>query len=285
MAEKISTKKNKKRRQDDNKMGFWDHLEELRWHLFRSFIAIFVLAIGAFLARHIIFDLIILAPKSPDFITNRFFCSLAEYTSMNVLCINDTTLEVVNLKMSGQFLIHLYVSIITGVIVAIPYIIAEIWAFIRPALYPNEKKHSTGAIFVTSFLFLVGILFSYFLIVPLTVNFLGSYQVSDTVQNTISLSSYIGTVVSLTFAVGLVFEMPVFVYFLTKVGMLTPQFMRRNRKYMIVIILVLAAIITPADIFSQILISIPLFGLYEFSIIISQRLYNKQMEEEAPEAM
>lgn len=269
---------------NDEKMNFWDHLEELRWHILRSFIAVLILAIGAFLARDLIFDVIILAPKSSDFATNRFLCYIAEITAVDALCINDMNLEIVNLKMSGQFLIHLYISIITGIIVAIPYIIAEIWAFIRPALYPNEKKYSTGAIFITSFLFMVGVLFSYFLIVPLTVNFLGTYQVSDTVQNTISLSSYIGTVVSLTFAVGLVFEMPVFVYFLTKVGMLTPQFMKRNRKYMLVIILAMAAIITPADIFSQILVSIPLLGLYEISIIISRRLYNKQLEEDAPEA-
>jgi len=274
-----------KEKKNENQMAFWDHLEELRWHILRSFIVVFVLAIGAFLARHIIFDLIILAPKSSDFITNRFLCTIAEFTSLDALCINEMNLKIVNLKMSGQFLIHLYISIITGVILGIPYIIAEIWAFIRPALYPNEKKHSTGAIIITSFLFLVGVLFSYFLIVPLTINFLGTYQVSETVQNTISLSSYIGTVVSLTFAVGLVFEMPVFVYFLTKVGMLTPQFMKKNRKYMIVIILAMSAIITPADIFSQILVSIPLFGLYEFSIIISRRLYNKQMDEEAPEAL
>lgn len=263
----------------DGNMSFWDHLEELRWHILRSFIAVLIFAIGAFIAREIIFDVIILAPKNEDFITNRLLCALADLTAMDALCINNTNLEIVNLKMSGQFLIHLYISIISGVILAIPYIIAEIWAFIKPALYPNEKKYSVGAVTITSSLFIVGILFSYYLIVPLTINFLGSYQVSETVQNTISLSSYIGTVVSLTFAVGLVFEMPIFVYFLTKVGMLTPQFMRRNRKYMLVIILALAAIITPADIFSQIMVSIPLLGLYELSIMISQRLYNKLQKE------
>ena len=202
----------------------------------------------------------------------------------DALCFNTMNLKIINIEMSGQFLIHLYISIIAGIIIAIPYIIGEIWAFIRPALYPNEQKYTTGAVIVTSLLFILGVLFSYFLIVPLTINFLGTYQVSETVSNTIALRSYISTVVSLTFAVGLVFELPVFVFFLTKVGLLTPDFMRRNRKYMLVIVLAMAAIITPADIFSQILVSIPLYGLYEVSIIVSRHVYRKQEEEDVPEA-
>ena len=187
--------------------------------------------------------------------------------------------------MSGQFLMHIYISLITGIIGSIPYILAEIWSSVMPLLYPKEKKNSIGVIAITYFLFMTGLLFSYFLIVPLTVNFLGTYQVSETVQNTIALSSYIGTVVTLTFAIGLIFDMPVFAFFLTKAGILTPQFMKKNRKFMLVIILGLSAIITPADVFSQILVAIPLLGLYEFSIIISRHLYNKQMEEDAPEAL
>lgn len=265
-------------------MTFWDHLEALRWHLLRSFIAVLVFAIIAFIGREFIFDTIILAPKSQDFFTNVMLCKMGTALGTDALCFNTMNLKIVNIEMSGQFLIHLYISIVAGIIIAIPYIIGEIWAFIRPALYPNEQKYTTGAVIVTSLLFILGVLFSYFLIVPLTINFLGTYQVSETVSNTIALRSYISTVVSLTFAVGLVFELPVFVFFLTKVGMLTPDFMRRNRKYMLVIVLAMAAIITPADIFSQILVSIPLYGLYEASILVSRHVYRKQEEEDVPEA-
>ncbi|MDZ7775905.1 MAG: twin-arginine translocase subunit TatC [Bacteroidales bacterium] len=258
--------------------GIWKHCG---WHLLRSFIAVLVFAILAFLGRDFVFDTIILAPKSADFITNVMLCRLAELIAVKGLCIEDLNLTIVNLEMSGQFLIHLYISIIAGIIIAIPYIIGEIWAFIRPALYPDEQKHTTGAVIVTSLLFIIGVLFSYFLIVPLTINGLGTYQVSESVTNTIALRSYISTVVSLTFALGLVFEMPIFVFFITKVGLLTPAYMRRNRKYMLVIVLLLSAIITPADVFSQIMVAFPLFGLYEVSIWVSAYAYRKhQMEEE-----
>ena len=180
--------------------------------------------------------------------------------------------------MSGQFLIHMYISIAVGFILAIPFVLWEIWRFIKPALKINEKRYSSGAVIVMSFLFLVGICFSYFLIVPLTLNFLGTYRVSDFVVNQITLRSYINTVVSLTFAVGVIFELPVLVFFLTKIGVLTPTFMKKNRKYALVIVLIVSAIITPADIFSQVMVAIPLFALYEISIVISKRVYAKQSE-------
>lgn len=267
---------NKKKKSKEKEMSFWDHLEELRWHIVRSFLAIVILAVVAFLNRGIIFDLIILAPKDSDFITNRLLCQVAEFLSLPSLCIENLSLKIINIKMSGQFMIHVYISLVAGIIVAFPYIIFEIWSFIRPALHVNEKKYSGGAVLVSSFLFICGVLFSYFLIVPLTINFLGTYQVSDFVQNQISLSSYINTVVSVTFSVGLVFELPIFVYFLTKVGIITPDFMRRNRKYMLVILLTLSAIITPPDVFSQILVCIPLFGLYELSIKVANRVHKKR---------
>lgn len=273
-------KEQSKNQNSGDEMGFWDHLEALRWHILRSFIAVFVFAIAAFIAREFIFDTIILAPKSDQFFTNRALCKLAETVSIEGLCISNLNLEIVNLEMSGQFLIHLYISIIAGIILAVPYIIGEIWAFIRPALYPNEQKYTTGAVIITSLLFLLGVVFSYFLIVPLTINFLGSYQVSETVTNTIALRSYISTVVSLTFALGVVFELPVFVFFLTKLGMLTPQFLRKNRKYTLVIVLIISAIITPADVFSQIIVAIPLLGLYEISITVSSITYRKHQQED-----
>ncbi len=280
MAEKTTTKK-KTKSGPEREMSFWEHLEELRWHILRSLIAIVVLAVVAFLSRHIIFDNIILAPKDSQFVTNRFLCRIAELISVKGLCIDNLDLNIINIKMSGQFLVHMYVSIVAGIVVAFPYIIWEIWTFIKPALYRNERKYTTGAVVICSLLFIAGILFAYFLIVPLTINFLGTYQVSDFVKNQVSLNSYISTVVSVTFGVGLVFELPVFVYFLTKVGILTPQFMKKNRKYMIVILLIISAIITPPDVFSQIMVVIPLMALYELSIAISKRVYRKRRLEMA----
>jgi len=168
---------------------------------------------------------------------------------------------------------------IVGLVAAFPYVIYEIWSFINPALHSKEKKYSGGAVVASSLLFILGVLFSYFIIVPLTINFFGTYQVSDVVENSISLDSYISTVVSVTFAVGLVFELPIFVYFLTKIGIITPSFMKKNRKYMLIVILTVAAIITPPDVFSQILVTIPLYGLYELSIGLSNRVYKRRVIE------
>jgi sec-independent protein translocase protein TatC len=262
-----------------DEMSFWQHLEELRWHLTRSIIAIVVLAIVAFLNRKIIFDDIILAPRDSEFITNRLLCKLGDFLSFKSLCFEAFNLTIINIKMSGQFLTHMYISIIAGIILTIPYIIWEIWSFIKPALYKKERNYTNYAVISSSLLFIIGILFSYFLIVPLTVNFLGTYHVSEFVQNQVSLKSYVNTVVSVTFAVGIVFELPIFVYFFTKVGLVTPSFLKKNRKYMLVISLILSAIITPPDVFSQILVCIPLFALYELSILISKRVYRKRQQE------
>jgi len=226
----------------------------------------------AFVNRTIIFDKIILAPKDPGFITNRLLCQLGQWLNVPSLCMENLNLQIININLSGQFTTHMYISFFAGLIVAAPYIIWEIWRFIKPALYSKERKHSRGAVFSMSLLFTLGVLFSYFLIVPLTLSFFGSYKVSEAVNNQIALSSYISTVVSVTFALGVVFELPVFVYFLSKVGIITPEFLKRNRKYTLVILLTIAAIITPPDIISQILVTIPLYGLYELSILVSQRI-------------
>lgn len=278
MAETVSSKQ-KKNQQVNAEMSFWDHLDALRGSLFRSAIAVVAFAVLAFVNRTLIFDDIILAPKEPGFITNQLLCKLGTWLKIDGLCFGDYNIDIINLNLSGQFSTHMSISFFAGLILAFPYIIWEIWRFLKPALYENEKKHSRGAVLVMSALFLIGILFSYFLIVPLTLNFFGTYRVSDFVTNQISLSSYISTLVSVTFSVGIVFELPVFIYFLTKVGIVTPDFLRRSRKYMIVIILTIAAIITPPDIISQILVSIPLLALYEISIMVSSRIVKKQLTE------
>ncbi len=274
MAEKESTKDQKEG------MSFWSHLEELRGHLIRSAVAVFLLAIGAFIAKDIIFDYVILAPKEPYFITNRAFCYLAEMLSVPALCINQKPVQIINIELAGQFKTHIIVSLIVGIIVAFPFILWEFWKFIKPALHPREKANSRGAVFVTSFLFIAGVCFSYFLIAPLTINFLGSYQVSTMVANQIALRSYITTVTMVTFATGLVFELPVIVYFLSRVGLLTPEFMKKNRKTAFILIIALSAIITPPDIFSQVLVGIPLYVLYEISIGISKRVKKQREEDE-----
>jgi len=274
--EEANTKVNE---QKEKVMTFWDHLEELRWTILRSLIAVVALAIIAFLNREIIFDYIILAPSSSEFITNKVLCQLGKKLMINALCIKEMKLQIINIKMSGQFLTHMYVSIVTGFIFAFPYVMWEFWRFVKPAMKETERKYSSGGVFISSVLFMSGVLFSYFLIVPLTVNFLGTYHVSETVYNQISLMSYINTVVSLTFAVGLVFELPILVFFLTKTGILTPDFMKENRKYMYVIMLVVSAVITPPDMFSQILVVLPLIVLYEISIGVSKRIYMEIQEE------
>jgi sec-independent protein translocase protein TatC len=260
----------------EKEMSFWQHLEELRNHLIRAVIVLLLLAIAAFIMRRFIFDEILLAPKDPDFITYRAFCAIGRWLHMD-LCMGTVPMEIVNIEMSGQFMTHVYVSLMAAVVVAIPYLLWEIWSFIRPALLPKEKKYSQGAVVYSSILFILGMVFSYYLIVPLTVNFFSSYQVSASVTNTITLSSYISTVVSVTMACGIVFELPIIVFFLTKVGILTPSFMKKNRKYVLVILLTIAAIITPPDVFSQILVTIPLMGLYEFSLFVSTKVYKKQL--------
>lgn len=265
--------KNKSPQQEEpaGEMSFWGHLDALRGVLFRSSIAIVAFGIVAFVNRKFIFDSIILAPKEPDFFTNRMFCRLGEWANVPALCMGNMKLDIININLSGQFTTHMYISMFAGFIVAAPYVIWEIWRFIRPALYENERKHSRGAVLVTSLLFLLGILFSYYLIVPLTLNFFGTYQVSDSVNNQIALTSYISTVVSVTFSLGLVFEFPVLIYFLAKVGIVTDTFLRKSRKYMLIILLTISAIITPPDIISQILVCIPLYGLYELSILVAKR--------------
>lgn len=272
MPEVVTNKKKNIAPEPEVEMSFWDHLDALRGHLFRSALAIVIMAIIAFLNREFIFDKLILSPKEPEFITNQLLCHLGAWAGIPSLCLGNLDLKIININLSGQFTTHMYISMFAGLIASAPYVIWEIWRFIKPALYEKERRYSHGAVLSMSVLFMIGVLFSYFLIVPLTLSFFGSYQVSESVSNQISLASYISTVVSVTFSMGVVFELPVFVYFLTKVGIITPEFLKRNRKYTLVILLTIAAIITPPDIISQILVTIPLYGLYELSILVSQRI-------------
>jgi sec-independent protein translocase protein TatC len=282
--EEQSGKKKKGRKKKGMKtayaeMSFLEHLEELRWHIIRSALAIMVFAVIAFIMKDFIFNTVILNPRTPDFWTNRMFDRLADWAGTDALRINQKPLELISIKIAGQFMTHIWVSIIVGFIISAPVVFYEFWRFIKPALYENEKQYAGGAVFFTSVLFIMGILFGYFLIVPLSVHFLGTYNVSGEVTNQINLRSYIGSVTSISLAAGVVFLIPIFSYFLSKVGLLTPQFMKTYRKHAYVVMLLLSAIITPPDIFSQIMVFFPLFFLYEIGILISKRVVKKREKE------
>lgn len=267
--------------QEDTKMSFLDHLDALRGHLVRSAIAILVLAVVAFGAKAIIFDGIILGPKNVDFLTYQFFCWLGtRVTALQGLCVQEIPFVVINIDMTGQFMQHLTVSIISGFIIAFPYIVWEFWRFVKPGLKQKEIKAARGMIFYISMLFFTGVAFGYFLLAPLSILFLGSYQISGEVMNQITLSSYIGTLTTLVIATGLIFELPVLAYFLAQIGVVSAQFLRNSRRIAVVINLILAAIITPSDVGSMILMSIPLLLLYEISIKVVARVEKRKLAQE-----
>ncbi len=260
----------------NEEMTFLEHLEELRWHIVRSFISIVLVAVFAFIYKEILFDVIIFGPSNPDFLTNSVLCTIASKLNMPALCINQEKIQFQNILMSGQFTTHLKVSFIAGLIVAFPYIFWEFWRFIKPALYQEEVKHSRGAIFFASILFTVGVLFAYYIICPLSIHFLANYHVSNKVENILNLGSYISTVSSIVLAGGIIFELPILIYFLAKVGLITSKSLKKYRRHAIVASLLLAAIITPPDVISQVLVCVPLIFLYEGGIIIAANIERKR---------
>jgi len=272
----------KKGKNGEKEMSFLQHLEELRWHIIRSILAIVFFMIIAFIFKNILFNTIILGPKSPGFITNRLLCELGEYLKTTALCINTKPLNLISIKMSGQITTHITAAMVAGLILAFPVILWEFWQFFKPALKPSEAKYAKGAVFAASGLFFIGVLFGYFMLAPLSIHFLSSYEVDPSVVNQINIRSYIGTLTSVCLATGLVFELPIIAFFLTKIGIITPKFMRKYRRHAIVVIFIIAAIITPPDVFSQTLVAIPLLILYEVSIFISARVM-KQKEKDRKE--
>jgi sec-independent protein translocase protein TatC len=276
--------KESKKKKPEGEMTFLQHLEELRWHIIKSLGAVVAGAVVAFIFKDFLFDRVILAPNNPGFITNRLLCRLADIVNAPVLCINQNPVELINIKLSGQFTTHLNISIVAGLIMAFPYIFWEFWSFFKPALYEKERKYARGAVSTASLLFLTGILFGYYIITPLSVNFLGSYRVSNLVDNQITITSYIGSVTSVALSAGIIFELPILVFFLARIGVVTPEFMRKYRRHSIVVVLILAAVITPPDVFSLILVVIPLILLYEVSIFIAARVIRKRAENDAAEA-
>ncbi len=261
-------------------MSFIDHLEELRWHLIRAFAAVLLLAIAAFIAKKVVFHVIILGPSRPDFFTYKALCRMAAAIGSQVLCIEKLPFIIQSRTMTGQFTMHITSSLVIGLICAFPYAFWEIWRFVEPGLYENEKKSIRGATFFVSMLFMSGVLFGYFVVTPISINFLSNYQVDESIVNEFDIVSYVSTIAMLVLVCGLMFQLPMVVYFLSKIGIVSPQLMIKFRRHALVVILFVSAVVTPPDIFSQILISLPIFMLYQISIAIAASVQKKSIEEQ-----
>lgn len=264
--------------EEDNEMTFLDHLEELRWHIIRSLIAIVVFAVTAFIAKDLVFKMIILGPSKVDFWTYKMLCQFAEMLGTPSLCIDELPFILQSRQLTGQFTMHITASFVIGLVLAFPYAFWEIWRFIKPGLYPKERSAANGASFYVSFLFITGVVFGYFILTPLSINFLANYSLDSSIQNEFDIVSYVTTVVTLVIACGFLFQLPVVIFFLTKAGIITPELMTKYRKHAIVVILVVGAMLTPPDPFSQILIAVPLLGLYQIGIFISKRVTRKELQ-------
>jgi sec-independent protein translocase protein TatC len=264
-----------------NEMSFLDHLEELRWLLVRSSAAVVVMAIAAYFFADYIFDDLIFGPTDPSFVTYRFFCEASHYLGFaDSICITELNFVIQNTEMEGQVNIFVWVCITAGFILAFPYILWELWKFISPALYEKEKKHAKLFIFIASILFFLGVLFGYYVIVPMSVNFLATFNISKRVINQFTIDSYVSLVKTAVIASGLFFELPIIIYFLTKLGLVGPSFLRKYRKYAVVIVLIVAAIVTPPDVVSQITVAIPMLLIYEASIWISVFVEKNKIRDE-----
>ncbi|KAA9333502.1 twin-arginine translocase subunit TatC [Hymenobacter busanensis] len=251
-------------------MSFIDHLEALRWHIIRSAIAVVVFATGAFLAKDFLFHDLILGPSRADFWTYRMFCKLGQAVHAPDLCLDKIGFVIQNREMSGQLTMHISTSFIVGLVLGFPYLFWELWRFIKPGLYPHERANSQGAVFFVSVLFIIGLLFGYYIAAPLSINFLASYTVDPTIENQIDLQSYLSTLTTMSLSCAFVFELPMIVFFLAKAGLITPEVMRLYRKHAIVVILIVAAVITPPDVSAQVIVTIPILLLYELSINIAR---------------
>ena len=275
----------------EGEMSFFQHLEALRWHFLRAAFAVLVFAIVTFIYYDDIFNYIIMAPTKTDFWTYRMMCNagaalqnMSSFFNAKSFCVQKINVDLINTELAGQFNLQLNSSIIIGLILGIPYLLFEIWRFIRPALHVKERRAASGFVFYSSLLFFLGVLFGYYIVTPLSIRFLASYTVSDTIKNLFSIDSYISSVTMLTILSGIVFQLPIVVYILASLGILTPKFMRDKRRYATVIILILAAIITPSpDALTMLVVALPLFVLYELSILVAavvQRRRKKREEEE-----
>lgn len=265
-------------------MPFTEHIEALRWHIIRSLIVLIIISIVVFINIDWIFDKIILGPARADFIAYKWFCSLGNLIHVDALCMEVKEVQFQNLQLSGQFMMSFSSSFMIGFILTFPYVFWEFWRFIKPALKEKELKHAKGIVAWSSLLFFLGVMFSYYIIAPFTINFFANYQLSEQFENIITIDSYYDTMSDLVFGMGLVFQLPIVVYILAKAGILTAELMKNKRRYAIVIIMLLAAVITPPDWFSIFLVAVPLTALYEVSIVITSRL-NKEKKAKEDEVL
>jgi sec-independent protein translocase protein TatC len=264
----------------EKEMTFIEHLEELRWHIIRSVSAILFFMIAAWFSMSFIFNKVILAPAQVDFWTYKQLCKIGKMTGIDSLCVTKLNFTLISREVSGQFMMALTSSAIVGLLVAFPYVFWEIWRFIKPGLKITEKKAATGSVFYVTALFFIGIFFGYFIVAPFAINFLVNFQIDPSIANSFDIQSYISVLATLTLACGVTFQLPMAILVLTKIGVVTPKFLKDYRKHSIVVILIVAAVITPSpDMISQILVAIPLYFLYEISILVSQRIHRKSMEE------
>jgi sec-independent protein translocase protein TatC len=275
----------------EGEMSFFEHLEALRWHLIRAALAVIIFATVAFIYYNQIFDGIIMAPTHTNFWAYRIMCDMGALCqglapslfAAKDFCIDKINVRLINTEMAGQFTLQINSSLMIGFVLGIPYLFWELWRFIKPALHDKERKAASGFVFYASFLFILGVMFGYFIITPLSIRFLAGYTVSATIENLFSIDSYISSVATLTLATGVVFQLPILVYILSSLGFLTPKLMRGSRRYAIVIILIVAAIVTPTpDALTMTVVAIPLLILYELSISVAamvERRRRKRNEE------
>jgi sec-independent protein translocase protein TatC len=276
-----------------SEMSFFEHLEALRWHIIRTALFILVFAIVAFIYFKDIFKGIIMAPTTPGFWTYQVMChfgnwmhSMMSFINPDDFCVHAFDFHLINTEMAGQFTLQLNTSIMIGLILGIPYLLFEIWRFIRPALHEKERKAASGFVFYASFLFFLGVCFGYYIVTPLSVRFFATYNVSDSITNLFDVDNYISSVTWLTLLAGIVFQLPMIAYILSSLTIVTAKFMRRTRRYATVLILVLAAIITPSpDALTMLVVAAPLFLLYEFSIIVAAFVERRRAKREKAEGL
>lgn len=263
-------------KKDANELTFFEHIEELRWHLLRALASVVIISIGVFAAKNFVFQYIILGPTSPDFITYKFFCNLSPD-----ICFYPKNLQIITRDIQEQFISHIKVSLWLGFIIAFPYIFYEFWKFIKPGLYKNEIRAARGMVFICSLLFLFGVSFGYFLVSPVAISFLSAYSVSPEIANTTTLAALVNSMTMFTLPTGLIFEMPVVMYFLAKIGLVSADFLARYRRHSVVVITIVSAVITPSpDVFTMLMVGIPLYALYEISIVVTRRIDKERAEKE-----
>ncbi|WP_019989234.1 twin-arginine translocase subunit TatC [Rudanella lutea] len=271
--------------EDGTEMSFLEHLEELRWHIIRALAAILVFGLVAFIFIKDIYRVVILGPSRPDFWTYQQMCKLADFTGYADLCVKKLDFKLQALGMADQFTMSITSAVIIGLCFAFPYAFWELWRFIKPGLRTSERRAARGATFYVSMLFLMGLFFGYYIVSPLAINFLANYQLDESIQNQYDITSYIGTLITLCVGCAIMFQMPVVAFVLSKVGVLTPSFMRAYRKHAFIVILIISGLITPSpDIYSQVLVSLPLAILYEVSIWVSGSIERARLKELAENA-